>query len=216
MARYSSKTGAVAAALLLIVCVHRPAPAQEWVRWRSVPSLRDQDPAKRLPAAQPVQATAPEPVAAPVAAEPPRAAPVATAAPVPAKPADEVPARVGPQPDTSGRAVVAMAVAGYDAADPIAVRELDVAAAASAPRLAAVTGPAPTPHRGGAYVTVGSDSDASLVAAAPQVYACDDDGRCEQLQDEHAGVGLDAPAQAQASPQQQIESQIKRNALRSF
>lgn len=88
---------------------------------------------------------------------------------------------------------------------------------AAPPALASAESVAEAPPRGnGAYVTVGSDSDASLVAAAPQVYSCDDDGRCDQLQDEHAGVGLDAAVQAQLPPPQQIESQIKRNALRSF
>lgn len=72
------------------------------------------------------------------------------------------------------------------------------------------------PRAGGAYVTVGSDGDASVVAAAPQVYSCDESGRCEHLENELPSVGLQAAPGVNNSPHRQIESEIKRSALRGF
>lgn len=72
------------------------------------------------------------------------------------------------------------------------------------------------PRAGGAYVTVGSDGDASVVAAAPQVYSCDESGRCEHLENELPSVGLQAAPGVDNSPHRQIESEIKRSALRGF
>lgn len=72
------------------------------------------------------------------------------------------------------------------------------------------------PRAGGAYVTVGSDGDASVVAAAPQVYSCDESGRCEHLENELPSVGLQAAPGVDNSSPRQIESEIKRSALRGF
>lgn len=89
------------------------------------------------------------------------------------------------------------------------------AAPNAAPALA-VAAVARAPRASGAYVTVGSDSDASVVAAAPQVYSCDESGRCEHLENELPSVGLQAAPGVERAPNRQIESEIKRSALRGF
>ncbi|UHQ21500.1 hypothetical protein LVB77_12480 [Lysobacter sp. 5GHs7-4] len=170
------------------------------------------------PPAPPVLPVANVPVSAAPAAPAPKPAPVAVAS---APMAEPVPKRGSPAitvPALSAADSDAVEIAPLSPDDaPIAQRLASVdAPPAASPALVRADPAASAPRGTGAYVTVGSDSDASLVAAAPQVYSCDDDGRCDQLQDEHAGVGLDTAVQAQVPPQQQIESQIKRNALRSF
>ncbi|NUO74636.1 MAG: hypothetical protein HOQ32_01340 [Lysobacter sp.] len=169
-----------------------------------------------MPPAAPVDVVARTPT-------PMASTPLAVATAPPSRVQEPAP-MVAPAPKRGSPAIT---VPGWSAADAdaigIAPLEIDEhaapqtpAGAGAAPALAHAEPIAAAPRGTGAYVTVGSDSDASLVAAAPQVYSCDDDGRCDQLQDEHAGVGLDTAVQAQLPPQQQIESQIKRNALRSF
>ena len=330
MAWYSSRTGAVITALVIVVCASPATQAQEWVLWRNTPSLRDQDPAKRLPPPQRADTPAPEQtqrraVAAPVAiaAQPSRAAapaidsavaaprPVAIAvstqvatpapgtaaaypgsAPTPmskrVSSANAVPpaptagaaqpsattmttsaadlrpatssasaatsattassvvpttataaalARPAPLPSVSvpalkrGAAAITMPAHSTADTEAVAIVPLDdgvgpiaapaasggVIAAANATLARAEPVPVPAPPRAtGAYVTVGSDSDASVVAAAPQVYSCDESGRCEHLENERPNVGLQAAPAIEDSSHRQIESEIKRSALRGF
>lgn len=332
MAWYSSRTGAVIAALVIVVCASPAAQAQEWVLWRNTPSLRDQDPAKRLPPLQRADTPAPDQAqgraAAPVATvtQPGRtAAPAITravAAPTPAaiavstqvatpapsaqtvakatvvrpaavptpapKPASSADA-VLPAPTASGtppsaatvtasapdlqpaassapaatsaapvsqaapmsfaeaatarpaalpsaavpapkRGTPAITMPAHSTADTeaVAIAPLDDRAGIAAPAasggvVAAASAtlaraePVSRPQRAsGAYVTVGSESDASLVTAAPQVYSCDESGRCEHLENERPNVGLHAAPAPEDSPHRQIESEIKRSALRGF
>lgn len=330
MAWYSSRTGAVIAALVIVVCASPAAQAQEWVLWRNTPSLRDQDPAKRLPPPQRADTPAPDqaqgraaaPVAtvtqpgrtaAPaitrtVAAPTPAAIAVSTQVATPAPSAQTVakatvgPAAVptpAPRPASSADAVLpaptasgtppsaatvtasapnlqpaassapaasaapvsqaaptsfAEAATARPAALPsaavpapkrgtpaitmpmhstadteaVAIAPLDdhvgiAAPAASGGVVAAASAtlaraePVSRPQRAsGAYVTVGSESDASLVTAAPQVYSCDESGRCEHLENERPNVGLHAAPAPEDSSHRQIESEIKRSALRGF
>ena len=86
----------------------------------------------------------------------------------------------------------------------------------SVPALARPEPARAAPRASGAYVTVGSDSDATLVAAAPQVYSCDESGRCEHLESELPSVGLQTAPGVENAPHRQIEPEIKRSALRGF
>lgn len=165
-----------------------------------------------MPPAAPVDAVVPAPAASTplaVAAVPPPRAPAPMVAPAPKRGSPAITMPAWSAVDTEAIGIAPLEI------DELAAAQTPTGASAQ-PALAHAEPIAAAPRATGAYVTVGSDSDASLVAAAPQVYSCDDDGRCDQLQDEHAGVGLDAAVQAQLPPPQQIESQIKRNALRSF
>ncbi|KQZ57835.1 hypothetical protein ASD53_09545 [Lysobacter sp. Root559] len=113
--------------------------------------------------------------------------------------------------DTDAVAILPLDDGAGAIAAPAASGGVTAAANAALARAAAVPMP---PRATGAYVTVGSDSDASVVAAAPQVYSCDESGRCEHLESERPNVGLQAaPAE---SPHRQIESESKRSALRDF
>lgn len=152
---------------------------------------------------------APAPVV-PVASDP---VPATASAPQRGAPAITLPAAT----DTVALEVVPLGADGLPTAASVARSEsAPVSTAIAAPALAHVAAAPRAPRSGGAYVTVGSDSDASVVAAAPQVYSCDESGRCEHLQNELPSVGLQAAPGVDPAPDRPLESEIKRSALRRF
>lgn len=153
--------------------------------------------------------TSPAPVAVAVVAP----VPTSVAAPKHGAPAITVPAAA----DAVALEIVPL---GVDEA-PLASASAGAAPAPATPitSVPALARPEPAraaPRASGAYVTVGSDSDATLVAAAPQVYSCDESGRCEHLESELPSVGLQTAPGVENAPHRQIEPEIKRSALRGF